>query len=287
MQVIDRLLIGEVDPAKPDTSNFLTKDDLQKIQNQIINPTQTIYVDSIRGSDDSTESDGSSNKPFKTLDKAASVIKNDVKTINIILANDVDGEEYPFTNTCFLSKNNEKIYITNKNYQDGINKTKRAVMIPAFIKNYTNNGNNYIVGYILIKGFQTVILDGIKIKYSSDTNITDKYSTQMIQDVTNFSGTCIDITLIDKSIFVPPSTMSSFVIDNSKITGTDTSYLLQGNILITTIKNLDDDEENWTTWINSTNYVLSNLSQSRSTITGINSAKIKPDCHVLYSNIVN
>ena len=286
VQVTDRLLIGEVDPAKPDTSNFLTKDDLQKLQNQIINPNQTIYVDSIRGSDDSAESDGSSNKPFKTLDKAASAIKNDVKTINIILANDVDGEEYPFTNTCFLSKNNEKIYITNKNYQDGINKIKRAVMIPAFIKYYTNNRNDYIVGYILIKGFQTVTLDGIKIKYSSDTNITDKYSTQMIQGVTNFSGTCVDITLIDKSIFVAPTSMSSFVIDDSKITGTDTSYLLQGNILVTTIKNLDNDESNWTTWLNSSNYVLSNLSQSRSSITGINSEKIKSDCHALYSNIV-
>lgn len=287
--VTEKLLIGDYDPSKPeqpDTSNFLTKDDLQKLQNQIINPTQTIYVDSIRGSDDSAESDGSLNKPFKTLDKAASVIKNDVKNIRIILANDVDGEEYPFTNTCFLSKNNEKIYITNKNYQDGINKIKRAVMIPAFIKHYTNNGNDYIVGYILIKGFKTVTLDGIKIKYSSDTNITDKYSTQMIQGVTDFSGTCVDITLIDKSIFVAPNSVSSFVIDDSKITGTDTSYLLQGNILVTTIKNLDNDESNWTTWLNSSNYVLSNLSQSRSSITGINSEKIKSDCHALYSNIV-
>lgn len=275
IEVSDQLTIGGAPP--------LGQDAIDKLQNQIVNPVQYIYVDSINGSD---ENDGTASNPFKTLDKAASAIKNDVKTINIILANDVDGEEYPFTNTCFLSKNNENIYITNKNYQHGINKTKRAVMIPAFIKYYTNNANDYIVGYILIKGFQKVFLDSIKIKYSSDTNITDKYSTQMIQGVTDFSGTCIDITLIDKSIFVAPNSMSSFVIDNSKITGTNTSYLLQGNILVTTIKNLDNDESNWTTWLNSSNYVLSNLSQSRSSITGINSEKIKSDCHALYSNIV-
>lgn len=96
VQVTDRLLIGEVDPAHPDTSNFLTKDDLQKLQDQIIAPNQSIYVNAINGNDDN---DGtSSSKAVRTLNKAYELIKKTVPEITIFLYNGQEGityEAYP------------------------------------------------------------------------------------------------------------------------------------------------------------------------------------------------
>lgn len=281
VQVTDRLLIGEVDPAKPDTSNFLTKDDLQKLQNQIINPVQDIYVDSINGSD---ENDGTASNPFKTLDKAASEIKTYISSINIHLANDIDGQEYAFTNNLFRSKNNNSLYITNTNYNAGTSKQKRAVIVPTFVKYYTGHMNDYNVGYILTKGFSRINFDSIKIKYPNEAVISDKYSNQLLQGVSTLGFSGVEVNLIDKAVLIAPTSESSFVIDDCKITGLNTSYLAQGNILTTS--NVDDDESNWNTWINTKQFVFSNLSQSRSSITGINSEKIKSDCHALYSNIV-
>lgn len=96
VQVTDKLLIGEVDPSKPDTSNFLTKDDLQKLQDQIIAPNQSIYVNAINGNDDN---DGtSSSKAVRTLNKAYELIKKTVPEITIFLYNGQEGityEAYP------------------------------------------------------------------------------------------------------------------------------------------------------------------------------------------------
>lgn len=96
VQVTDRLLIGEVDPTNPDTSNFLTKDDLQKLQDQIIAPNQSIYVNAINGNDDN---DGtSSSKAVRTLNKAYELIKKTVPEITIFLYNGQEGityEAYP------------------------------------------------------------------------------------------------------------------------------------------------------------------------------------------------
>lgn len=82
VQVTDKLLIGEVDPAHPDTSNFLTREDLQKLQDRIINPTQDIYV-SPNGSDET--GDGTASKPFATMNKAILAVNKQVPTINIYL----------------------------------------------------------------------------------------------------------------------------------------------------------------------------------------------------------
>ena len=257
VQVTDRLLIGEVDPAKPDTSNFLTKDDLQKLQNQIINPVQDIYVDSINGSD---ENDGTASNPFKTLDKAASEIKTYISSINIHLANDIDGQEYAFTNNLFRSKNNNSLYITNTNYNAGTSKQKRAVIVPTFVKYYTGHMNDYNVGYILTKGFSRINFDSIKIKYPNEAVISDKYSNQLLQGVSTLGFSGVEVNLIDKAVLIAPTSESSFVIDDCKITGLNTSYLAQGNILTTT--NVDDDESNWNTWINTKQFVFSNLSNT-------------------------
>lgn len=107
VQVNDKLLIGEVDPAHPDTSNFLTPEDLKKIQDQIIAPSQALYVDQKDGNDDN---DGTSAKTaVRTLGKAISLVRQDIPTLTINLKTYTE-ERYKMYNTFYLD---EPINFTN------------------------------------------------------------------------------------------------------------------------------------------------------------------------------
>lgn len=92
--VTEKLLIGDYDPSKPeqpDTSNFLTKDDLQKLQDRIISPSQTLYISST-GSDET--GDGTSTKPYLTLDFAVKKINKQVPKITFYLDSRTREETY-------------------------------------------------------------------------------------------------------------------------------------------------------------------------------------------------
>ena len=84
------MLIGDYDPSTPpDTSSFLTKEDFDKLKNQIdvvqnrlIAPVQSLYI-SVNGSDES--GDGTINNPYKTIDIAIQNINKQVPTISFYL----------------------------------------------------------------------------------------------------------------------------------------------------------------------------------------------------------
>lgn len=134
VQVMDRLLIGEIDPAHPDTSNFLTPEDLQKIQNQIIAPQQTIYVDQKNGNDnnDGTTSD----KAFRTLNKAIASIRQDIPTLTINLKTYTEEKDRMY-NTFYLD---EPINFTNT-YQSPYRaiRVSKQFSISATWENYISN----------------------------------------------------------------------------------------------------------------------------------------------------
>lgn len=109
MQVTDRLLIGEVDPANPDTSNFLTKDDLETIQNRIIEPTQTFYINANTGSDET--GDGTSSKPYRTIAKALEFRKKDVPKLTLNLYVESGNEQYFIDPVDFAKTNQEEFQI--------------------------------------------------------------------------------------------------------------------------------------------------------------------------------
>lgn len=119
VQVNDKLLIGEVDPAHPDTSNFLTKDDFEKLQNRIIDPEQNIYVDQKNGNDNN---DGKTrNTAVRSLDKAFEIIKKYVDTVTITLITYISETQY---NTFNISNsiNVDKLNINTLNiYADWSN----------------------------------------------------------------------------------------------------------------------------------------------------------------------
>jgi hypothetical protein len=92
--VTEKLLIGDYDPSKPeqpDTSNFLTKDDLQKLQDRIISPSQTFYISST-GSNET--GDGTSTKPYLTLDFAVKKMNKQVPRITFYLDSRTREETY-------------------------------------------------------------------------------------------------------------------------------------------------------------------------------------------------
>ena len=134
VQVNDRLMIGEIDPAHPDTSNFLTPEDLKKIQDQIIAPQQTIYVDQKNGNDNN---DGTtSNKAFRTLNKAIASIRQDIPTLTINLKTYTEEKDRMY-NTFYL---NEPINFSNT-YQSPYRaiRVSKQFSISATWENYISN----------------------------------------------------------------------------------------------------------------------------------------------------
>nr|DAP82602.1 MAG TPA: tail collar fiber protein [Caudoviricetes sp.] len=134
VQVNDRLMIGEIDPAHPDTSNFLTPEDLKKIQDQIIAPQQTIYVDQKNGNDNN---DGTiSNKAFRTLNKAIASIRQDIPTLAINLKTYTEEKDRMY-NTFYLD---EPINFSNT-YQSPYRaiRVSKQFSISATWENYISN----------------------------------------------------------------------------------------------------------------------------------------------------
>ena len=265
------------------------QDSIDKLQAQIINPIQTIYVNAINGNDNN---DGSSAlNAVKTLNKANSLIKSNVNSITIVLNNDTADIEYAFDNNCFISKSNSSIAITIQDYNGSIYNGKKPIIKLDFAQMSTGTPNQYRVGYFLCSGFENVSITGVKIRYPEDATINEsKYARQMILSCSTLVlNAATDIELIANAILTSPriSKACSISGDSFKISGQDTCYLAQANIPITTIPPNAESEDDWNYWIGTEQAVYINISQSRSNITGLNEAKVTSDCHVLYSNIVN
>ena len=283
------MLIGDYDPSnpeQPDLSNFLTAEDLQKLQDQIIAPIQNIYVDSINGND---TNNGTAHNPVKTLNKAQQLIKNEIPTVYIFLFND-NNQTYSFDNSFFLSKNNDEIQIRALDVYSDYNPVitvslgREGGTDPAY-------PNTYTVGYMLTKNFAKVRIYGVDIKYPDNAVISDKYAEQLIQYCSDFRMSYDSkITLIDNAVLLSsiPNNSNNIILTSSSIIGTETSLLAKGNILKTNIlPENEDNQEKWTTWLGSEQSVFLNISKdSTSNINGFGNTKIYSDCHVLYSNII-
>ena len=208
----------------------------------------------------------------------------------IVLNNDTADIEYVFDNDCFRSKSNSRIEITIQNYDDSIWHDIKPILKLDFVKLDAGNVNQYRVGYFLCIGFENVVITGVKIRYPEYATInTSKYTRQMILFCSNLVlNAATDIELISNAILVSPliSKACSIVGDSFKISGQNTCYLAQANAPITTIKPEAETEDDWGYWIGTEQAVYFNISQSRSSITGLNSTKVTSDCHVLYSNII-
>lgn len=87
IEVSEGLTIGGAEP--------LGQDAIDKLQDQIIAPSQTLYIDNINGSDETGE--GTWQKPIRTIDRAVNALNTQVSSVYIILDNSVPRKTYEMT----------------------------------------------------------------------------------------------------------------------------------------------------------------------------------------------
>ena len=182
IQVKENLYIGDYNPADQDEQNKLTADALQKIQNQIIAPSQDIYVDQKNGNNDNDGSDWS--KAVMTLDKAVSMIKKDVKEIHIYLMSYETGNPTYFLSSPIISSSSAKIYLYGNEDNYLKNKTKAIVKIGRgkISAGYGYEGgervNYYWYGNIFLYGFSSAYIGYLSISFDEDLT-NDKDNTYL------------------------------------------------------------------------------------------------------------
>ena len=222
MQVIDRLLVGEVDPTNPDTSNFLTKDHLQKIQDQIIAPEQEFFVDQKNGNDNN---DGKTKvKAFRTLDKVFSVLRQNIPKliINLITYKEPENEIY---NTFPLSSmiENDTLKIGNLFIRGswGVFESDRIVAKIIVPYGKVNTGQSdfstspityyYQWGRFFIHGCKGCTLQSVIFEFPTDTADTTKFRNAVFYafegslKMNNFSGNTMNLPSNCNFFFLPNS----------------------------------------------------------------------------------
>ena len=193
------MLIGDYDPSKPiDTSSFLTKDDFEKLKNQIevvqnslVDNSQWIAVDSKNGNDNNSGT--SWQEAVQTLDKAISLVKKYVPNVSINLRTYTEPENEQY-NTYTLNKpiNLDTLGVKNfslEGYWESYrtNDVNAKIIIPygkkgTGIYNYTEEGNIelYMWGNMLILGGENVRLSQITPVFPDDIGITNNFLNAVI-----------------------------------------------------------------------------------------------------------
>lgn len=154
----------------------VTGDDLQKVQDQIIAPEQKLYVDSVNGSDET--GDGTSSKPYKTINFAFTKVKNNVPTITFNLQNGTDPNTqyiYDVEPLDFYGKNNDTVIIQAWNWGVNWQKAKIRTKYGKLFQLSDNQGVHYYWGNFLIGSVLKVTLGGLDIdcNYYKNSSIPD------------------------------------------------------------------------------------------------------------------
>ena len=147
----------------------VTGEDLQKVQDQIVAPSQTIYVDCQNGDDDN---DGSTyTKRVKTLDRAIDLIKKDVPTITFTLEiYDDDAKNiYPLSKVINVSN---KDVIISGSWQSWFNYKKYPKITVPYnkinLQDRDEEGNLvYKYGNVLVQGASSLYLQRVSIDLST------------------------------------------------------------------------------------------------------------------------
>ncbi len=161
IEVANSLTIGGAPP--------LGQDAIDKLQDQIIAPQQTIYVDCQNGDDNN---DGSTyTKRVKTLDRAIDLIKKDVPTITFTLEiyNDDTKNIYPLSKVINVS--NKDVTISGS-WQTWFNYKKYPKITVPYnkinLQDRDEEGNLvYKYGNVLVQGASSLYLQRVSIDLST------------------------------------------------------------------------------------------------------------------------
>ena len=264
----------------------VTGDDLQKVQNQIIAPSQTIWIDCLDGSD---ENDGKTKQTaVETINKAFSLINAQVPSIEFKLVN-ADRQEriYPVTCLNFFGYTSIKnINITTEEI------TGSSAVQPIIKVKYSENIDTYTTpktywyGNILIANAtdKYVGLSGIKIQLDDYCPIDGKYKLFLldVKDV-NFYHVNIDISRELSVILVQAVDEANLTTNtiNNNISGFLFAY--HWDIARYTESPVENPEATGTNYYSTPQVALTSL--IRSTNIPANLQKYAPSVGLIYSNV--
>lgn len=281
--VTEKLLIGDYDPSRPeqpDLSNFLTPEDLQKIQDQIIAPEDRKYVDSINGSDE--VGDGTSTKPFRTIDKAVSMLNTQVENIYIILNNEVAGKTYEMTAIDYkgLGTRWENLNISVSDWNAVVNNNRKPILKinegKAYHSDQTTSDKRYYY-----KGKICAIVPNISIK-GVDIEITSEDTESGVAFVcNNLTFSFNNIKLLTSNLVIPLSNLDNTLFIDRDVNINGSNYLVANtfNVFL-------EDATNKTP-MNLGDVVYSTILKSNINVTiSEDNKKIATGVHPLYTNII-
>ncbi|WP_304154236.1 pyocin knob domain-containing protein [Megamonas hypermegale] len=281
--VTEKLLIGDYDPSKPeqpDLSNFLTPEDLQKIQDQIIAPEDRKYVDSINGSDE--VGDGTSTKPFRTINKAVSMLNTQVKNIYIILNNEVAGKTYEMTAIDYkgLGTRWENLNISVSDWNAVVNNNRKPILKinegKAYHSDQTTSDKKYYY-----KGKICAIVPNISIKGVDIEIISEDTESGVAFVCNNLTFSFNNIELLTSNLVVPLSNLDNTLFIDRDVNINGSNYLVANtfNVFL-------EDATNKTP-INLGDVVYNTILKSNINVTiSEDNKKIATGIHPLYTNII-
>ena len=217
VQVSDSLTIGGAPPLKQDA--------IDKLQSQIIAPSQSIVVDNINGSDET--GDGTTNKPYRTINKAVSAIKQNVPDIKIYLNASTDNRIYDVTP--IMVANDKISFLTYDRDNDYVNKNDSAKPIIRLnygnIKsNWSTSGDLYWWGNMFIYCKE---IDITRVRIQLNDPFTEENSARMIFICEKFTGYSMSVDAQSYAVFGMYNTENNIVLgrNNSAINITGDNYL--------------------------------------------------------------
>ena len=213
---------------------------LQKIQDQIIAPSQSIVVSADYGNDET--GDGTDAKPFRTLDQAVRAIKPNIQSVYIWLVNNKPDLEYSCSCIGFGDRQFLQISVTDGN--NLILKGYRAkITVRYSVFTYgqvTMNGAiipRYHCGTPFIVSAKKVRLVGLNITVESGYDDSNKFGHHLLLSVNNLDiGQC-SIVAQRNLMFTYSNDVTLSIVDNTSI-NIGKNYLLTGTYPTTCLDNI-------------------------------------------------
>ena len=158
IEVVKQLTIGGQKP--------LDQSAMQQLENKIIAPNQILYI-STNGSDET--GDGSINKPYRSIDFAATKIKNDVAHVEMRLDNLAADKDYPMHPIDFFNKGIGSFTMSISQWV-GIPTPKANITLHKgkFHRYYSNGKEQFSWGNFIVANINTFSMNGINVNIGSD-----------------------------------------------------------------------------------------------------------------------
>ena len=168
IQVKQNLYIGDYDPSEQANQNKLTAEALQKLNDRIIDPKQTFYINANTGSDET--GDGTNSKPYRTIAKALENRKKDVPTLELDLYVETGNEQYYIVPVDFSRINQQEFCIIAYPWSVINDTDKKPILLinygSVFAQDFTGTRKNHW-GNILCGSVGYVYLAGIELKLNN------------------------------------------------------------------------------------------------------------------------